>query len=280
MLDLDDRRGAVGALGADRPAPIHPDRRDHAAGADHDAACATASAFRCGSNFYSAEELEQVVRRAARLLGLTLTDDGAREIARRARGTPRVAGRLLRRVRDFAQSRGEAEVERQGRRRGADPAGGRSSSGSTRWTGATCTMIADIYKRRPGRGRDARRRPFRAARHDRGSDRALSHPAGPDRAHRARALPQRPRLDPSRPARTQGRDRPACSKTNEGGLDEEIHAGRGPGHRRAAGLRPDASGAGPRLQPGFGLASAFPAAPIPARRRCPRSSSSPTAMAR
>jgi len=61
--------------------------------------------------FYSEAELEQVVRRAARLLGLALTEDGAREVARRARGTPRVAGRLLRRVRDFAQAAGDAEVD-------------------------------------------------------------------------------------------------------------------------------------------------------------------------
>ncbi|HYI64981.1 MAG TPA: Holliday junction branch migration DNA helicase RuvB [Allosphingosinicella sp.] len=60
--------------------------------------------------FYSVDELEQVVRRAARLLGLQLTEDGASEVARRARGTPRVAGRLLRRVRDFAQGAGDAEV--------------------------------------------------------------------------------------------------------------------------------------------------------------------------
>ena len=55
-------------------------------------------------NFYSVEELEQVVRRAARLLSVELTDDGAHEIARRSRGTPRIAGRLLRRVRDFAHA--------------------------------------------------------------------------------------------------------------------------------------------------------------------------------
>src|SRR5215207_4214891 len=61
--------------------------------------------------FYSVEELEQVVRRAARLLGLSLTEDGAKEIARRSRGTPRIAGRLLRRVRDFAQSGGAGEVD-------------------------------------------------------------------------------------------------------------------------------------------------------------------------
>ncbi len=53
--------------------------------------------------FYSAEELEQIVRRGARLMGLPMTDDGAREVATRARGTPRIAGRLLRRVRDFAE---------------------------------------------------------------------------------------------------------------------------------------------------------------------------------
>jgi Holliday junction DNA helicase RuvB len=53
-------------------------------------------------NFYTVEELEQVVTRGARVLGAALSPDGAREIARRARGTPRIAGRLLRRVRDFA----------------------------------------------------------------------------------------------------------------------------------------------------------------------------------
>ncbi len=53
--------------------------------------------------FYTVEELELIVRRGARIMGLGMTDDGALEIARRARGTPRIAGRLLRRVRDFAE---------------------------------------------------------------------------------------------------------------------------------------------------------------------------------
>ncbi len=53
-------------------------------------------------NFYTHDELELVVRRAAKLLDLGISSDGAQEIARRSRGTPRVAGRLLRRVRDFA----------------------------------------------------------------------------------------------------------------------------------------------------------------------------------
>jgi Holliday junction DNA helicase RuvB len=61
-------------------------------------------------NFYSASELEQVVARGARVLGATLSADGAREIAKRSRGTPRIAGRLLRRVRDFAAVEGAPVV--------------------------------------------------------------------------------------------------------------------------------------------------------------------------
>lgn len=53
--------------------------------------------------FYTVKELEAIVRRGARIMGLNMTDEGAQEIARRARGTPRIAGRLLRRVRDFAE---------------------------------------------------------------------------------------------------------------------------------------------------------------------------------
>ncbi|NKB56897.1 MAG: Holliday junction branch migration DNA helicase RuvB [Alphaproteobacteria bacterium] len=53
-------------------------------------------------NFYNIEDMQRIVERAARVLNLALTTDGAREIARRSRGTPRISGRLLRRVRDFA----------------------------------------------------------------------------------------------------------------------------------------------------------------------------------
>ncbi len=62
-------------------------------------------------NFYTVEELELIVRRGARILGIGMTDDGANEIARRARGTPRIAGRLLRRVRDFAVVAGQDAVD-------------------------------------------------------------------------------------------------------------------------------------------------------------------------
>ena len=64
-------------------------------------------------NFYTIGELEEIVRRGARILGLPIGDDGALEIARRARGTPRIAGRLLRRVRDFASVAGADRVTRQ-----------------------------------------------------------------------------------------------------------------------------------------------------------------------
>ncbi|MDH6231108.1 Holliday junction DNA helicase RuvB [Mesorhizobium soli] len=63
-------------------------------------------------NFYTVEELELIVRRGARILGLPMGDDGAVEIARRSRGTPRIAGRLLRRVRDFASVAGAEIVNR------------------------------------------------------------------------------------------------------------------------------------------------------------------------
>ena len=61
-------------------------------------------------NFYEPEELIAIVRRGARILGLDMTEDGALEVAHRSRGTPRVAGRLLRRVRDFAMVAGQLPV--------------------------------------------------------------------------------------------------------------------------------------------------------------------------
>jgi holliday junction DNA helicase RuvB len=63
-------------------------------------------------NFYTEAELEQIVNRGARVLGVGMTADGANEIARRARGTPRIAGRLLRRVRDFAAVAGATSIDR------------------------------------------------------------------------------------------------------------------------------------------------------------------------
>ena len=61
-------------------------------------------------DYYEVDELESIVRRAARILGVETEPEGALEIARRARGTPRIANRLLRRVRDFAEVRAEGVV--------------------------------------------------------------------------------------------------------------------------------------------------------------------------
>ncbi|HXE91864.1 MAG TPA: Holliday junction branch migration DNA helicase RuvB [Terriglobales bacterium] len=66
--------------------------------------------------FYTAEDLEIIVKRSAEILGVEIDDAGAHEIASRARGTPRIANRLLRRVRDYAQVRGKE--------RGKDPGAG------------------------------------------------------------------------------------------------------------------------------------------------------------
>jgi Holliday junction DNA helicase RuvB len=98
--------------------------------------------------FYSEDELLRVVTRAAALLGMGIAPDGAREIARRSRGTPRVSGRLLRRVRDFAQVAGAASVTA----RVADEALTRleiDSLGLDTMDRRYLTMIATTYKGGP-----------------------------------------------------------------------------------------------------------------------------------
>jgi Holliday junction DNA helicase RuvB len=69
--------------------------------------------FTAQLDFYDAAALEHILNRSAELLGVRLDADGAVEIARRSRGTPRIANRLLRRVRDFAQVRADGRVTRQ-----------------------------------------------------------------------------------------------------------------------------------------------------------------------
>ncbi len=64
-------------------------------------------------NHYGVDELKQIVKRSARLLSVDMDDEGAAEIARRSRGTPRISNRLLRRVRDYAQVRADGKVTRQ-----------------------------------------------------------------------------------------------------------------------------------------------------------------------
>jgi Holliday junction DNA helicase RuvB len=99
-------------------------------------------------NFYAVDELEQVIARAARLLALPIAPDGCAEIARRARGTPRIAGRLLRRVRDFAHAAGHDIVDAAA----ADHALSRldvDHLGLDTMDRRYLRMIADIYKGGP-----------------------------------------------------------------------------------------------------------------------------------
>ncbi|MBI4720952.1 MAG: Holliday junction branch migration DNA helicase RuvB [Chitinivibrionia bacterium] len=66
--------------------------------------------FRIG--YYASEELRKIVLRSARILGIDITEDGAAEIARRSRGTPRIANRLLKRARDFAEVEGKGKIDK------------------------------------------------------------------------------------------------------------------------------------------------------------------------
>jgi holliday junction DNA helicase RuvB len=98
--------------------------------------------------FYSVDELTRVVTRAAGLLDFPVSPDGAAEIARRSRGTPRIAGRLLRRVRDFAHAAGHDLVDA----RAADAALNRlevDALGLDAMDRRYLTMIADIYRGGP-----------------------------------------------------------------------------------------------------------------------------------
>ena len=62
-------------------------------------------------SFYTVDELQQIIIRSGRLLGIEVSEDGARELGKRARGTPRIANRLLRRTRDYAEVKGEGKID-------------------------------------------------------------------------------------------------------------------------------------------------------------------------
>src|ERR687897_208044 len=128
-------------------------------------------------DYYTAADLEAIVHRAAGILGVEIDDAGCREIARRARGTPRIANRLLRRVRDFAEGRSDGRVDR----RTAHPA-----------------RAVPRVGRRAGRPVHPGHQRRRANRDCRGRVRAVPHPAGPAHAHAPR---------PGRPAHRVGAPR-------------------------------------------------------------------------
>ena len=144
--------------------------------------------FTAHMDFYEPAELERVLTRSAGILGIELGADAGAEIARRSRGTPRIANRLLRRVRDYAEVRADGVITRDIaksragglRRRRARPRPARPR----RAVGAD-----PQFRRRTGRGVDARRRGRRGSHHGRGGVRAVPgarrdarpHAAGPGR---------------------------------------------------------------------------------------------------
>ncbi len=147
--------------------------------------------------FYSHDELDMVVTRGARLLGLAIEASGAREIARRSRGTPRVAGRLLRRVRDFAQVAGVMDNGGTVTRAMADDALTRleiDRLGLDAMDRRYLTMIATTYKGGPVGVETLAGGPGRAARHGGRCGGAVPHPAWSAGANGTRARAERCRV--------------------------------------------------------------------------------------
>ncbi len=134
---------------------------------------------------YEPKDLALIVRRSAGILEIEIEPGGETAIAGRSRGTPRVANRLLKRVRDFAEVRGRGVVTERDRRRGPEPARGRRGGARPPRPGDPGDDRGQVLGR-AGRPLDACRRGRRGAGHDRGRLRALPAPTGADQAHPAR----------------------------------------------------------------------------------------------
>ena len=146
---------------------------------------------------YSPAELVRIAQRSAGILGIQMQDDAAAELAQRARGTPRLANRLLRRVRDFAQVRGDGAIDHATAVAALDLLGV-DAEGLDRLDRELLRMIAETFEGGPGRAVDAGRRDRGGSRHDRGRLRAVSAAEGlaaadaaGARDHTARACPPR-----------------------------------------------------------------------------------------
>ncbi len=170
---------------------------------------------------YDADDLGKIVRRSASLLGIEVEQAGARAIAARSRGTPRVANRLLKRVRDYAEVRGDGTITEQIAGARARPAAGRRRGPRPARPRAAACGLRDV-RRRPRRTLDARRRGGGGAGHDRGRLRAVPAPARAARAHAAR-----PRRDPRVPGDISGSSRrPAKLGFSDNGAPNVVLASR------------------------------------------------------
>ncbi len=161
--------------------------------------------------FYAPEDLAKIVTRAAEIFAIAIGADAALEIARRARGTPRIAGRLLRRVRDFAAMANDGSITlalaKSGLARLDIDEGGLDAM-DRRYL----RVIAEFVSGRPGRRRNPGRHSRRTARHDRGRDRTLFDSSRARAAHAARPYADLRGLDLSRPEGAEGtRGAPARS---------------------------------------------------------------------
>ena len=153
--------------------------------------------------YYEVEELAAIVRRSAGILGVEIDQDSALEIAGRSRGTPRVANRLLRRVRDFAQVRHEGVIDHDDLPRGARALPGRRRGPRQARPRHPQDHRREV-RRRPGGPRHARRRARRRGRHGDGRLRAVPDHAGLPQAHAARPRAHAQRL-PALRAQAAGR---------------------------------------------------------------------------
>ena len=151
-------------------------------------------------DFYSDADLVRILTRSATLLGVRLEPDGAREIAGRSRGTPRIANRLLRRVRDFAEVRADGIVTRAVARE-ALAIYDVDDFGLDRPRPECSGLAGTPLRRRPGRRRHPRRRCRGGGGDDRGSGGTVPRPSRPTGANSSRADSNAGRLDPFGPAR-------------------------------------------------------------------------------
>ncbi len=135
--------------------------------------------------FYSPEDLLRIVQRSAKILGITTDEAGASEIARRSRGTPRVANRLLRRVRDYAEVRAKGHITL-GVARDALAMLGRRRAWARRSGPQPAAHDHPEICRRPGGSEHDRRVAQRRRRRHRGNLRTLPDAAGPAGSHPAR----------------------------------------------------------------------------------------------
>ena len=158
--------------------------------------CANGSGSRPRLDYYGAEDLTQIVGRSAGILGVETDEEGAAEIARRSRGTPRIANRLLRRVRDFAEVRHDGAITARYRRAGLEVFEV-DEEGLDRLDHAILRAIVERVRRGTRRVVHAGGRRRRGARHGGGRRRALPAAARIPAAHPARAGGHRARLPPS-----------------------------------------------------------------------------------